>query len=79
MPSISAPRVSVEGSYLHLHSPLRASKAVLRSWSVVVICALVTRGKFEPELEFQAGTSSYHALYMYEYIWYVEVLGSPVA
>ena len=46
---------------------------------MVVICALVTRGKFEPELEFQAGTSSYHALYMYEYIWYVEVPGSPVS
>ena len=69
----------MEGPYFHLHSPLLSSKAVLSSWSLVVICALITGGKFEPELEFQAGTSSYHALYMYEYIWYVEVPGSPVS
>ena len=46
-----------------------------------MICALVARGKFKPELEFQAGTSpffqagtsSYHALYTYDNIGYVEV------
>ena len=49
-----------------------ASKA-LSSWSLVVICALLARGKFKPELEFQAGTSSYHVLSMYDNIGYVEV------
>ena len=46
-----------------------------------MICGLIARGKFKPELEFQAdtssyfqvGTSSYHALYKYENIGYVEV------
>ena len=38
------------------------SKTLLSSWSSVVICALIARGKLKPELEFQAGTScSYHA------------------
>ena len=67
--------------YFHLHSPLLASKAVLTSWRLFVICGLIARGKFKPELEFQAdtssyfqvGTSSYHALYKYENIGYVEV------
>ena len=44
-----------------------------------MICALITRETFKPELELQAGTCSYQALNMYEYIWYVEVPGSPVA
>ena len=43
--------------------------------------ALIARGKFKPELKFQAGTSSYfqagtssyHALYKYDNIGYVEV------
>ena len=43
-----------------------------------MICALIAREMFQLELELQAGFSSYHALYMYEYIWYVEVPGSPV-
>ena len=34
---ISTLAASVEASYLHLHSPLLASKAVLSSWSLVVI------------------------------------------
>ena len=48
-----------------------------------MICALIAREKVKPELEFQggtssylhfrAGTSSYHALYKYENIRYVEV------
>ena len=55
---------SVEARYLHLHPRLLASKAVLSSWSLVVICALITGEKVQPELELQAGTSSYHALYV---------------
>ena len=61
---ISTLAASVKAPYLHLHSPLLASKAVLSSWSLVVICALVARERFQPELELQAGTSSFHALYM---------------
>ena len=38
-----------------------------------MICALIARGKFKPELEFQVGTSSFHALYTYENIGYVDV------
>ena len=46
-----------------------------------MICALLARGKFKPELAFQAGTSSYfqpgissyNALYKYANIEYVEV------
>ena len=49
------------------------SKTLLSSWSSVVICALIARGKLKPELEFQAGTScSYHALYKHENIGYAE-------
>ena len=44
-PPISTPTASMEVRYLHLHPPLRASKAVLSSWSLVVACALFTRGK----------------------------------
>ena len=73
--SISTPRVSVEALYLRLHTPLPASKAVLSSWSLVVICAIFTREKFQPELKLQTVTSSYHALDMYEYIWYIQVAG----
>ena len=75
---------SVEAPYYALHPPMPASKTILSSWSLVVICALILRGKFKPELEvqsgtssffffFQAGTSSYHALCKYENIGYVEV------
>ena len=66
---ISTPTVSMEAPCLHLHSPLLASKAIL--WSLVVICTLFTRERFQPQLELPNGTSSYHALYMYEYISYV--------
>ena len=46
-----------------------------------MICALIARGNFKPELEFQAGTSSYfqagtssyHELLKYENIGYLEV------
>ena len=44
-----------------------------------MISRLIDREKFQPKLELQAGTSSYHVLYVYEYIWYVEVPGSPAA
>ena len=68
-------------SYFALHPPLPASKAVLSLWSLVAKCALHATGKLKPELEFQAGTSSYspagtssyHALYKYKNIGYVEV------
>ena len=76
---ISTLPASVEAPYLHLYPPLLAFKAVLRTRSLVGICALFTRETFKPELELQAGTCSYQALYMYKYIWYVEVPGWPVA
>ena len=62
---ISTPRASVEALYLHLHSPLLASETVLSSWSlvVIIICTLITREKFQPELELQAGTTWYLALH----------------
>ena len=68
---ISTPTVSVDAPYLHLHSPLLASKSVLSWWSLVVVCTLFPRDKFQLELELQTGTSSYHAIYMYEYTSYV--------
>ena len=37
------------------------------------MCALIARGNFKPELEFQAGTRAFHALYTYENIGYVGV------
>ena len=46
---------------------------------MLVICPLIARRKFKPELEFhagtsfQAGTSSYHARFKYENMEYVEV------
>ena len=63
----------MEAPYFSLHPTLLASRAVLSSWSLVVICALIARGKFKSEQEFQAGTSSYHALYKCENIGYAEV------
>ena len=57
--SISAARAAVEPPYFALRPPLPASKAVLSSCSLVVICALISRGKFKPELDFQAGNISY--------------------
>ena len=68
---ISTPTVSMEAPCLHLHSPLLASKSVLSWWSLVVVCTLFPRDKFQLELELQTGTSSYHAIYMYEYTSYV--------
>ena len=44
-----------------------------------MICALTARATFKPQLEFsggisfQAGTSSYHVLYKYDNIEYLEV------
>ena len=72
-PRISAASMSVETPFLRLRSPLLASKAVLSSWSLVVICSLIVRGKFKLELEFQAGTISYHAQYKYENIEHVHM------
>ena len=37
------------------------------------MCATFARGKFKSDLDFQAGTSSFHALYTYENIGYVDV------
>ena len=68
----------MEAPYFALHPPLPAFKAVWSLWSLVVICALIARGKFKSEQEFQAGTSSYHALYMYGNIGYAEVLEDHV-
>ena len=62
--SISTREASVEAPYLHLHPPLPVSKAVLSSWSLVEICSLITTVMFLSELELQAGTSSYHVLYI---------------
>ena len=56
---ISPLLTSVEAPYYTRHPPLPASKTVLGSWSLVVICTRIARGKFKSELEFQAGTSSY--------------------
>ena len=68
-PSVAAARVAVEAPYFAFNSPLLASKAVSSSWGLVVMCALIARGKFKPEREFQAGTSSYHVriIYVREY------------
>ena len=60
-PPISTPTMSVEAHILHLHPPLLASKAVLGSWSLVAVCALITRDIFQAQLELQAG-SRYQAL-----------------
>ena len=65
---------SVDAPYVHLHPPSLASKTVLSSWCLVVMSSNCTR-------EVQAGTrisgryqlSSYHALYKFENIGYVEV------
>ena len=55
--------------YVHLRSPLPASKSVLSSWSLVVMCPVIARERSQPALESKAGISSYHALYMDEYIY----------
>ena len=78
---ISTSVTYVEAPYFAPYPPLPASKNVLSSRSLVVICDLIARANFKPELEFQcgtsfqAGTSSYHALYKYENIEYLEVPG----
>ena len=38
-----------------------------------MICSLIVRGKFKLELEFQAGTISYHAQYKYDNMGYAQV------
>ena len=38
------------------------------------VCLLIVWGNFKTELEFHAGTSSYHALHKFGNIGYVEVL-----
>ena len=77
---ISSLAASVEAPCLHLHSPLLASKAVLSSWSLVVICDLIARERFKLELEVQAGTSSYitRTIYTIEYVWYVKLPGTHI-
>ena len=47
---------SVEAPYWHLHSPLPASKAVLSSWRLVVVCALITTGVTGLASKYPAGT-----------------------
>ena len=47
-PPISTLAASVEAPYLHLHPPLPAFKDVLSSCRLVVVCALITREKFQP-------------------------------
>ena len=42
----------------------------------IIIWPLISRERFRLELEVQAGTSSYLALYVYECRWYVEVPAS---
>ena len=72
---ISAASTAVEAPLFALDSPLPASKTFMSSWSLVVMCATFARGKFKSDLDFQAGTSSFHALYTYEIIGYVDVPG----
>ena len=81
-PPISTPTASVEASYFHLHPPLLASKAVLSSWSLVVVCALTTTcvtgitGWYRLVLR----TIREHIIYVRIYGIYVQVpRGSPVA
>ena len=79
---ISPPVTSVDAPYYALHPSLTASKAVLSSLSLIVICPSIAPGV-------TGITGSYHLVprscllyYMYEYIAYVEVYrgtGSPVA
>ena len=38
-----------------------------------MICGTFARGKLKSELEFQAGSRLFHALYTYEIIGYVDV------
>ena len=63
---ISRATASVEARYLHLHPPLLASKVVLSSWRLVVVCALTTTDVTGITSMYQAGTTWYHALYMCE-------------
>ena len=47
-PLISSPEASVRARYLHLHSPLLASKAFSSSWILVVMYTLTTMETFQP-------------------------------
>ena len=83
---ISRATASVEAPSLRLHSPLLASKAVLSSWSLVVICALITTDVTGITGWYQAGTrlvprTIYEGIvYMYENIRVCTgTRGSPVA
>ena len=58
--SISSSRAPVDAPYSHLRSPLLASKAVLSSWSLVVICALITRVTFKPEMRLVPARRTYY-------------------
>ena len=60
---ISAMTPSVEASYLYLHPPLPASKAVSSSWRLVVVYALINTGVTGITSMYQADTTWNHALY----------------
>ena len=63
-PPISTATASVEARDLHLHPLTFASKAVLSSWSLVVVCALITREKFQRNWNYRLVPGSrYQALY----------------
>ena len=59
----------------YLRAPSRSARVRNRFAFVVlgVICPPIARGKFKPELEFQAGTSSFHARTIYDNIGYVDL------
>ena len=76
---ISAARAAVEAPTYALHPPLPASKAVLSSLSLLLICPLIARGKFKPELDFHAGASFQAAVPARIIPRTTQVPGSPVA
>ena len=64
---------SVEAPYYALRPPLPASKTVLSSWSLVVICPLNDTGATGIAGSYHLYHTAVCVLYMYEYIAYVEV------
>ena len=52
-PSISVARAAVEAPSFAVHLPLPASEAVLSSWSLVVICALLRGGSSSQNWNFR--------------------------
>ena len=60
---ISAVMAAVEAPFYALHSPLPASKTVLSSWSLVVVCPLVAPNA--TEIEARTITGSWYQRYHY--------------